>query len=122
MNDDAEKSAGAMLVAVEAVLTETRETVEALTVSVFQQAHAASHRAGMTAESFVQAQKDMTVSTKEQARKKQLDSLESMKVYEEVCTDELPGATPCYVWTLGGQDENKNGVEVQVHSERLRGT
>ena len=27
MNDDAEKSAGAMLVAVEAVLTETRETV-----------------------------------------------------------------------------------------------
>ena len=52
MNDDAEKSVGAMLVAVEAVLTETRETVEALTVSVLQQAHPASHRATMTAESF----------------------------------------------------------------------
>ena len=50
MNDDAEKSAEAMLVAVEAVLTETRETVEALTVSALQQAHAASHRAHVTAE------------------------------------------------------------------------
>ena len=32
LNDDAVKSAGAMLAAVEAVLTETREKVEALTV------------------------------------------------------------------------------------------
>ena len=35
----------------------------------------------------------MTVTTKEQARKKQSDFLESMKLYEEVCTDELPAAT-----------------------------
>ena len=69
MNDDAEKSAGAMLVAVEAVLTETRETVGAVTVSTLQQAHAASHRAAMTAESCSQAYKDMTVTTKQQARK-----------------------------------------------------
>ena len=33
MNDDAEKPAEAMLVAVEAVLIETRQTVEELTVS-----------------------------------------------------------------------------------------
>ena len=39
------------LVAAEAVLTETRETVDALTVSALQQAHAMSHRAETTAES-----------------------------------------------------------------------
>ena len=68
MNDDAEKSSEAMLAAVEAVLTETRQTVEALTVSALQQAHAASHRADLTAESSFQAHKDMTVTTKERAR------------------------------------------------------
>ena len=94
MNDDAETSAEAMLVAVEAVLTETCETVEALTVSALQQAHAASHRADVTAESFFQAHKDMTVTTtKKQARKKQLDFLESMKVYEEMCAGELHAGT-----------------------------
>ena len=41
-----------MFVAAEAVLTETRETVEALTVSAHQQAHAMSHHAETTAESF----------------------------------------------------------------------
>ena len=75
MNDDAEKSSEAMLAAVEAVLTETRQTVEALTVSALQQAHAASHRADLKAESSFQAHKDMTVTTKERARKKQLDFL-----------------------------------------------
>ena len=75
LNDDAEKSAEAMLVAVEAVLTETRQTVEELTVSVLQQAHAASHRADLKAESFFQAHKDMAVTTKEQARKEQFDFL-----------------------------------------------
>ena len=59
-----------MFVAVEAALTETRETVEALTVATLQQAHPASHRADLTAESFSQAHKEMTVTTKEQARKK----------------------------------------------------
>ena len=39
-------------VAGEAVLTETHETVEALTISALQQAHAMSHRAETTAESF----------------------------------------------------------------------
>ena len=53
-----------MLVAAEAVLTETRETVETLIVSALQQAHAMSHRAERTAESF-QAHKDMTVTAKE---------------------------------------------------------
>ena len=62
-----------MLFAAEAVLTETRETVEALTVSALQQAHVMSHRAETAAESFFQAHKDMTVTTKEQARKKQLN-------------------------------------------------
>ena len=50
-----------MLVAAEAVLTETRETVDALTVSALQQAHEMSHSAETTAESFFQAHKDMTV-------------------------------------------------------------
>ena len=39
-----------MLVAAEAVLTATRATVEALTVSVLQQAYEMSHRAETTAE------------------------------------------------------------------------
>ena len=79
-----------MLVAAEAVLTETRETIEALTVSALQQAHEMSHRAETTAESFFQAHKDMTVTSKEQARQKQLVFVESMKVYEELYEDDLP--------------------------------
>ena len=82
-----------MLVAAEAVLTETRETVEALTVSALRQARAMSHRAETTAEGFFQAHKDMTVTSKEQARQKQLDFLESMRVYEEVYEVELTAGT-----------------------------
>ena len=66
------------LVAAEAVLSDTRETVEALRVSALQQAHAMSHRAE---------------TTKEQARKKQLDFLERMKVNEEVNVYDLPVET-----------------------------
>ena len=82
-----------MTVATEAILTETRETIEALTVSALQQAHEMSHRLETTAESFFQAHKDMTVTSKEQARQKQLDFLESMKVFEEVYEDELLAGT-----------------------------
>ena len=90
---NAETSAEALLVAAEAVLTETRETIEALTVSALQQAHEMSHRPETTAESFFQAHKDMKVTSKEQARQKQLDFLESMKVFEGVYEDELPAGT-----------------------------
>ena len=51
-----------------------------------------SHRAETTAESFL-AHKDMTVTSKEQAPQKQLDFLESMKVFEDVYEDELPAGT-----------------------------
>ena len=40
-----------------------------------------------------QAHKDVTETTKEQALKEQLDFLDSMKVYEEVCADELVAGT-----------------------------
>ena len=50
-----------MLVAAEAVLTETRETIEVLRVSALQQAHEVSHCAETNAESFFQAHKDMTL-------------------------------------------------------------
>ena len=73
---NAEVSAEAMMIAAEAVLTETRETIEALTVSSLQQSHEMSYRPGTTAESFFQAHKDMAVTSKEQARQKQLDFLE----------------------------------------------
>ena len=89
----AEVSAESMMIAAEAVLTETRETIEALTVSALQQAHEMSHRLETRAESFFRAHKDMTVTSKEQARQKQLDFLESMKVFEEVYEDELPAGT-----------------------------
>ena len=53
-----------------------------------------SHRFDTTAESFFQAHKDMTATSKEQARQKHLDFLESMKVFEEeVYEDELPAGT-----------------------------
>ena len=90
---NAEVTAESLMIAAEAVLTETRETVEALTVSALQEAHEMSHRAETTAESFFQAHKDMTVTSKEQARQKQRDFLESMKVFEEVYEDELPAET-----------------------------
>ena len=90
---NAEVTAESLMIAAEAVLTETRETIEALTVSALQQAHEMSHRPETTAESFFQAHKDMTVTSKEQARQKQLDFLESMKVFEEVYEDELPAGT-----------------------------
>ena len=53
-------------------------------VSALQQAHEMSHRPESTAESFFQAHKDMTVTSMEQARQKQLEFLESKKVFEEV--------------------------------------
>ena len=68
-------------------MTETRETIEALTVSDLEQAPET------TAEIFFQAHKDMTVTSKEPARQKQLDFLESMKVCEEVCVDDLLAGT-----------------------------
>ena len=90
---NAEVSAESLMIAAEAVLTETRDTIEALTVSALPQAHEMSHRPETRAESFFQAHKDMTVPSKEQARQKQLDFLESMKVFEEVYEDELPAGT-----------------------------
>ena len=90
---NAEVSTESMMVATEAVLTRTRETIEALRVSALQQAHEMSHRPETTAESFFQAHKDMTVTFKEQARQKQLDLLESMKGFEDVYEDELPAGT-----------------------------
>ena len=89
----AEVSAEAMMIATEAVLTETRETNEAITVSALQQAHEMSHRPETTAESFFQAHKDMTATYKEQARQKQLDFLEIMNVFEEENEGELPAGT-----------------------------
>ena len=122
MNDGAEKSAEAMTVAAEAVLTETRETIEALRVSALQQAHEMSHRPGTTAESFFQAHKDMTVTSKEQARQKQLDFLESMKVFEEVYEDELPARTHVMSGRWVDTMKNSNNVEIQLHCEGLRRT
>ena len=57
---NAEMSADELMVAAESVLTETRETIEALTVSALPQAHEMSHRPESTAESFFQAHKDIS--------------------------------------------------------------
>ena len=111
-----------MMVAAEAILTETPETIEALRVSALQQAHEMSHRPETTAGSFFQAHKDMTVTSKEQARQKQLDFLEIMKVFEEVYEDRVACWNTRHVWSLGRHDENSNNVEIQVRCERLRRT
>ena len=81
-----------------------------------------NHRPETTVESFFQAHKDMTVTSKEQARLKQLDFLESMKVFEEVYEDGLPAGTHGMSGRWDGHDENSNNVEIQVHCERLRRT
>ena len=92
--DELEESAtNAEVSAAEAVLTDTREKIEVLTVSSLQQAHEMSYRFETTAESFFQAHKDMTVTSKEQARQKQLDFLEIMKVFEDVYKDDLRAGT-----------------------------
>ena len=96
------------MVAAESVVAETRETLEAATVSALQQTHAMIHRAD-TAEEFFQ--KDTTVTTREKARKKQLDVLESMKVHEEVHSDH---------WTLGGNDEDTH-TQCGMPSGAVRG-
>ena len=108
------------MIAAEAVLTETRETIEALTV--FNKLMKWSHRLETTAESFFQAHKDMTVTSKEQARQKQLDFLESMKVFEEVYEDELLAGT--HVMSGRWVDTMKTPTmwRCQVHCERLRRT
>ena len=68
-----------------------------------------SRRPETTAESFFKAHKVMTVTSKEQARQKQLDFLQSMKVFEGV-----RGRVACWntrhVWSLGGHDETSNSV------------
>ena len=119
---NAETSAEAMLIAAETALTETRETIEAPKVSALQQAHEMSHRPETTAESFFQAHKDMTVTSKEQARQKQLKFLESMKVFDEVYEDELPAGTHVMSGRWVDTMKKSNNVEIQVHGERLRRT
>ena len=115
---NAEVTAESLMIAAEAVLTETRETVEALTVSALQQAHEMSHQPEMTAESFFQAHKDMTVTSKEQARQKQLDFLESMKVLRRSVRGRVACWNTRYVQPLGRHDEYSDNVEVQIHCER----
>ena len=83
-------SAAALMVVAEAVLAGTRETLEALTVSALQKTLAVIHRAEATAEGFCQAHKDMAVTTREKARKKQLDFLESVQIFEEVYAGDVP--------------------------------
>ena len=119
---DAEVSAESPMIAAEAVMTESRETIEALTVSALQQAHEMSHCPEITAESFFQAHKDMTVTVKEQARQKELDFLESMKVFEEGVRGRIACWYTHHVWPLGRHDENSDSVEIQDHFEKLRRT
>ena len=70
-------------------------------------------------ESFFKAHKDMTVTSKEQARQKQLDFLESMRVFEKVYEDELPAGTHVMSDRWVDTMKNSDNVEIQVHCERL---
>ena len=45
-----------------------------------------------------------------------------MKVYEEVHADELAAGTHVMSGRWVDEMKNTNGVAVQIHSERLRGT
>ena len=109
---NAEVSAEAMMIAAEAVLTETRETIEALTISALQQIHVMSHRPETTAENFFQAHKDMSVTSMKQIRQKQL----RFPGEHESLRRGVRGRVACWntrhVWPLGGHGENSNNVEV----------
>ena len=77
---DGPAGAAAFMLAAEAEVAETRGTVEAVTVSALQRTHALQG-AETTAEGFFRAHKDMNdCHPSEQARKKQFDFLESLKV------------------------------------------
>ena len=119
---NAEVSAESLMIAAEAVLTEICETIEALTVSALQQAHEMSHRPETTAERFFQAHKDMTVTSKEQARQKQLDFLGEHESLRRGVRGRVACSNTRHVRPLAGHDENSNNVEIQVHCERLRRT
>ena len=58
------------------------------------------------------------MTSKEQARQKQLDFLESMEVFEEVYEDELPAGTHAHVRQLGRHDENSDNVEIPRDTAR----
>ena len=60
------------------------------------------------------------MTSKEQARQKQIVFLESMKVYEEVYEGRIACWNARHVWSLGGHDVNANSLEIQVHRKRLR--
>ena len=109
------------MVAAEAILKETRQTVVALTVSALKQAHEMSHRSEITTGSFFQTHSDMTVTTKEQARKKKLEFF-GMKVYEEVYADGLPAGTRVMSGRWVDTMKTPTFLEIQVHCERLRRT
>ena len=117
---NAEVTAESVMIAVEAVLTETRETIEALTVPALQQAHEMSHRPETTAESFFQAHKDMTATSKKQARQ---ETARYPGEHERLRRRSVRGRVACWmtrhVRPLGGHDENSDNVEIQVHCERL---
>ena len=116
---NADVTAGSLMIAAEVVLTETRETVEALTVSALQQAHEMSHRPDTTAESFFPSSQghDSDVqgaSSSETAR---------CSGEHESLRRGVRGRVACWntrnVWSLGGHDEISGNVEIQVHCERL---
>ena len=111
---NAEVSAESFMIAAEAVLTETRETLEVLRVSALQQAHEMSHRPETTAESFFHAHKDMTVTSKEQGRQKK----GRFPGEHESLRRGVRGRVACWntrhVRPLGGHNENSNNVEIQV--------
>ena len=119
---NAEVTAESLMIAAEAVSTETREKIEALTVSALQQAHEMSHRPDTPAESFFQAHKghDRDVqgaSSSETAR---------FPGEHESLRRSVRGRVACWntrhVRPLGRHDENSDNVEIQVHCERLRRT
>ena len=104
-----------MMIAAEAALTETRETVEALTVSALQEAHEMSRRPETTAESFFQAHKDV-----QRASSSETDRFPGE---HESLRRGVRGRVACWntrhVWLAGGHDENANSLEIQVPRERL---
>ena len=76
-----------------------------------------SHRPETTTESFFHAHKVMTLTSKEQARQKQLISWRACESFEEVYEDELPART--HVMSGRWIDTMKTLTVWRSKSERL---
>ena len=122
--DELEESAtnAEVSAAAEAVLTETRETIEAPTVSALRQAHEMSHRPETTAQKFLPSSQGHDSDVQRASSSETARFLGEHESLRRGVRGRVAYWDTRHVRPLGRHDENYNIVEIQVHCERLRRT